>query len=47
MLEQELTEVFDNDDAILSIVECIRHLLQPQQSRRLNKFNADISGKLR
>lgn len=47
MFESGFTEAVDDDDAILSIVECIKHLVQPQPSQRLNQFNTDISGKMR
>ncbi|KAH6974500.1 hypothetical protein BKA56DRAFT_734054 [Ilyonectria sp. MPI-CAGE-AT-0026] len=47
MFETDMTEATDDDDAILSIVECMNHLLHPQPSQRLNRFNADIPGKLR
>ena len=47
MFESEITEVFDDDDAILSVVECIEHLVQPQPGKRLNEFNSNISEKLR
>jgi hypothetical protein len=47
MWESELTEAVDDDDAILSIVECVADLLQPQPSRRLKPGYGSISEKLR
>jgi hypothetical protein len=47
MFESELTEAVDDDDAVLSIVESIKSLLQPQPSQRLHRFDTGISENLR
>jgi len=44
---QGLTEDNDDDDAVLSIVECIKDLLQPIPANRANPYKTPIPVKLR
>ncbi|KAI1849825.1 hypothetical protein JX266_004774 [Neoarthrinium moseri] len=47
MFEQELKPDFDDDDAILSIVEILEYLLHPTPERRAPRYAESIPSKLR